>query len=113
MNTHDKMQCAIDLAQKALDQGELPIGAVIFLGDEIIAAHCTSEKKDKRFLVHAEIKALMEADAKGYSFQQRKQMQLFVTLEPCMMCRRSDVIFYRRDLLRVRVPDRWRRSPDA
>jgi tRNA(adenine34) deaminase len=94
MNISEKMQLTIQLAKEALDKGELPVGAMIFLDDEVIAAHYTSEKTDKRFLVHAEIKALLEADAKGYSIRQRKQMQLFVTLEPCMMCLGAAMSFF-------------------
>lgn len=47
---------------------------------------CTSEIEDKRLLVHAEIKALVELDQKGISKKEKMQMELFTNLEPCMMC---------------------------
>jgi tRNA(adenine34) deaminase len=86
MNIEDKMKLTIELAEEALKNGEIPIAAMIYLGDEIISCSYASEKADKRYLVHAEIKALMEADKKGYSMGERRKMQLFTTLEPCMMC---------------------------
>jgi tRNA(adenine34) deaminase len=86
INTEEKMKLAIETAREALNAGEIPIGAVIFLGDEIISKSYTSEKTDKRYLVHAEIKALMEADEKCFKMKDRRRMQLFTTLEPCMMC---------------------------
>lgn len=86
MNIHEKMQLAIDLAVVALNEGEIPIAAVIFLGDEIIAKSYATEKADQRYLVHAELKALLKADLLNFSIQERRKMQLFATLEPCMMC---------------------------
>lgn len=94
MDINEKMQIAIDVARQALKTGELPISAVIFYGDEIISSSFTSERTDKRFLVHAELKALMEADMKRYSVKKRKEMQLFTTLEPCMMCLGASMSFF-------------------
>ena len=73
-------------AEKALEQGELPIAAAIFHNDEIIAQHYTTEKKEKKLLVHAELKTLLEIDALDYTAKERKGFQLFTNLEPCMMC---------------------------
>jgi tRNA(adenine34) deaminase len=80
------MQLTLELAKEALNKCELPIAAIIFLGDKVISKNYTTEKADKRFLIHAELKALIEADSMRFSFQERKKMQLFTTLEPCMMC---------------------------
>ncbi len=82
----EKMQYTIELARIALKKGEAPIAATIYLSDELITEAYATEKEEKRFLVHAEQKALIEADKLCYSFPKRKQMQLFTTLEPCMMC---------------------------
>lgn len=86
INIEEKMMLTIELAEEALNNGEIPIAAIIYLGDEIIAKNFCTEKADRRYLVHAEIKALMEADLKEFPMRERRKMQLFTTLEPCMMC---------------------------
>jgi len=86
MNIEEKMKKTIELAEEAVNIGEIPIAAIIYLGDEIISKSFTSEKMDKRYLVHAELKALIEADLKKFPMKERRKMQLFTTLEPCMMC---------------------------
>lgn len=86
MTIEEKMRVAINVGKKSLDNGELPVGAVIFKGDEIIGTAYSSGESKKIFLRHAEMKVLWEADQMGYSITDRKSMQLFVTLEPCMMC---------------------------
>ena len=86
MTVNEKMKLVINLAEKALEKGELPIACMIFLGDTIIAKSYTSENADKRLLVHAELNALMELDHQNYSYNEKMQMELFTNLEPCMMC---------------------------
>jgi tRNA(adenine34) deaminase len=86
MNTTEKMRLTLELAEEAMGNGECPIAAIVFLDNEIIAKSYTSENADKRLLVHAELKALIEVDMKRYSYDERKRMQLFTNLEPCMMC---------------------------
>ena len=94
MDLLEKMQYTIDLAKQALNKGEMPIAAVIFHENEIISSTYTSEKLDKRFLVHAELKALLEADKQKYPIHVRKEMQLFTNLEPCMMCLGTAMSFF-------------------
>jgi tRNA(adenine34) deaminase len=94
MNIIEKMELTIKLAEEAMENGELPISAIIFLDDEIISKAYATEKTDKRFLVHAESKALLEADKKCFSVKDRKRMQLFTTLEPCMMCLGASLSFF-------------------
>ena len=86
MTVNDKMSLVLVLAEKALQNNELPIACIIFHNDTIITQSCTSEIEDKRLLVHAEIKALIELDQKGLSAKEKMQMELFTNLEPCMMC---------------------------
>ena len=64
MTVNEKMKLVMDLAEKALERDELPIACIIFYNDTIIAQGHTSENEDKRLLVHAELKALMELDQK-------------------------------------------------
>jgi tRNA(adenine34) deaminase len=94
MNKQEKMELAINHAKEALNNGETPIAACIFLGDELISKAYTTEKKDERFLVHAELNALLEADKLKYEIPDRKKMQLFTTLEPCLMCYGSAMSFF-------------------
>ena len=80
------MQKALNQAQKALDKGELPIGAIVVFNNKIIAEAHTAEKAEKRRLVHAELLALEKADSMKPFPGKREEMKLFTTLEPCMMC---------------------------
>ncbi|MDE5932807.1 MAG: nucleoside deaminase [Lachnospiraceae bacterium] len=86
MTVNEKMELVINLAEEALGKNELPIACIIFHNDTIITQSHTSEAADKRLLVHAEIKALMELDRKKIKAKEKMQMELFTNLEPCMMC---------------------------
>lgn len=86
MTVDEKMKLVINLAEKALEKNELPIACIIFQNDTIISQSYTSESEDKRLLVHAEIKALMELDQKKIKAKEKMQMELYTNLEPCMMC---------------------------
>lgn len=79
------MQLALDAARAAGAQGEVPIGAVVVKGDEVlsVAANCTRNPPDPSG--HAEIIALREAAAKLGS-ERLTGCDLYVTLEPCAMC---------------------------
>lgn len=86
MTVEEKMRLALKEGEKSLQNGELPVGAVIFNGDDIIGKAHSSGESNRIYLRHAEMKLLWEVDEKGYTVKERKDMQLFVTLEPCMMC---------------------------
>lgn len=86
MTVNEKMKLVIDLAEQALEKNELPIACIIFHNDTIVTQSHTSESKDKRLLVHAEINALLELDQKRINAKEKMQMELFTNLEPCMMC---------------------------
>lgn len=86
MTVNEKMKLVIDLAEKALEKGELPIACIIFHNNTIVAQSHASEKEDKRLLVHAELKALIKLDHKHISAKEKIQMELFTNLEPCTMC---------------------------
>ncbi len=80
------MQRALKVARDAMGSGELPIGAVVVVNNEIIAASSTKEKAEGRWLVHAELLALEEADRIKPYPGKRRETRLYTTLEPCMMC---------------------------
>lgn len=86
MSVEDKMRIVLELAKEGMKQGEVPIAAVIFHGDEIASKAYTTEKRDGRFLVHAELLAMLEMDQQKPPFHVRREMQLYTNLEPCMMC---------------------------
>ncbi len=86
MTVNEKMKLVLNLAEEALKKNELPIACIIFYNDTIIAQSHTSESEDKRLLVHAELKALLELDQKKCKPREKAQMELFTNLEPCMMC---------------------------
>ena len=90
----EKMNITIDLAEEALAKGEMPISACVFFEDQVVAKAHTSEKSDGRLLVHAELKALLEADILKYSIGDRKKLQLYTTLEPCLMCYGAALSFF-------------------
>jgi tRNA(adenine34) deaminase len=80
------MREALRVAEEGLARGELPIGAVVVLEDQAIAAAHTRELSLSRFLVHAELLALEAADRLQPFPGNRRDVRLFTTLEPCLMC---------------------------
>jgi tRNA(adenine34) deaminase len=79
------MKQAIKEAQKAYDDGEVPIGAVIVMQDKIIARGYNQVEKLNDSTAHAEILALTSA----YNYLGSKYLPdatLYVTIEPCLMC---------------------------
>ncbi len=80
------MKEALAEAANAIEVGELPIAAVIVCGNEIIARSSTKERELKRWLVHAELLALEQADKLKPYPGKRRETRIYTTLEPCMMC---------------------------
>ena len=88
------MHQTLALAAEALELGEFPIAAIVVLDDRIIARGTTSEKRESRFLGHAELVALEAADRMDLSFDERRAARLFTTLEPCLMCMGAAMSFF-------------------
>ena len=82
------------IASGALMSGELPIAAIVVQENSIIASAHTSERAEKRFLVHAELKALEAADKLGLSVAERRTSALYTNLEPCLMCMGACMSFF-------------------
>jgi len=81
------MQCAIQEAEKAFVQDEVPVGAVIvdsLSGDIIAIAHNEMEKSQDP-TAHAEMLAIRRATA-AMGRGRLENCDLYVTLEPCPMC---------------------------
>ncbi len=79
------MQLALDAARAAAAEGEVPIGAVVTRGDEVLAVAANRTRTPPDPTGHAEIVALREAAAKLGS-ERLIGCDLYVTLEPCAMC---------------------------
>jgi len=88
------MQQTLTLASMALELGELPIAAILVLNGKIISQDTASEKREKRYLGHAELVALEEADKLGLSFEERESAILYTNLEPCLMCMGASMSFF-------------------
>ncbi len=84
--THEElMREALKEAQKAFDEGEIPVGAVIAHGGEIIARAHNLREQTGDPTAHAEVLAIREA-AKAMGGRRLSGCTLYVTLEPCPMC---------------------------
>ena len=79
------MQRAIELAKKAAEIGEVPIGAVIVKNGEIIAEAYNLRETQKLATAHAELDAITAA-CKKLGGWRLFGCTLYVTLEPCAMC---------------------------
>ena len=79
------MRQALVQAEKAFEEDEVPVGAIIVMNNKIIARGYNQVEKLKDATAHAEIIALTSA----FSFLGSKYLpeaSLYVTVEPCLMC---------------------------
>ena len=79
------MKSALKCAQKALSEGEVPIGAVVVLDGKVIARGHNRRTKKQIATAHAEIEAIEKACKKLKSWR-IPECEIYVTLEPCPMC---------------------------
>lgn len=79
------MNEALQEAQKAFDEGEIPVGAVIVKNGIIIARAHNMREDTNNPLAHAECLAIEQA-AKVIGDWRLSDCELYVTLEPCIMC---------------------------
>jgi tRNA(adenine34) deaminase len=79
------MQLALDHARVAGDAGEVPVGAVVVAGDEILGAAGNAREQTGDPTAHAELLALRQAAAASGSWR-LSEATMYVTLEPCPMC---------------------------
>ncbi len=79
------MRRALEQASVAQSRGEIPVGAVLVRGDEIIAsgANCPIATNDPT--AHAEMEVL-RAGGRALGGYRLTDTTLYVTLEPCVMC---------------------------
>ena len=79
------MQEAIKLAHKALEEDEVPVGAIIVAGNQIIAKAHNLVERLKDPTAHAEMQAITSA-CNHFQSKYLNECTLYVTLEPCPMC---------------------------
>lgn len=79
------MKKALRLARKAFQQDEVPVGAVIVHQGKVIASAYNLRNTKKIATAHAEVLAINKACKKNKDWR-LEDMELYVTLEPCIMC---------------------------
>ena len=79
------MRRALDLAAAAAGNGEVPVGAVVTCGEEIVAEARNAMRGSNDPTAHAEIEAIRAAAAR-LGTSRLDDCTLWVTLEPCAMC---------------------------
>lgn len=79
------MQHALKLAKQAESQNEVPIGAVVVLGDKMIGEGWNQPLGGNDLTLHAEIVA-MRAACRALGNYRLTGATLYTTLEPCLMC---------------------------
>lgn len=87
MDSNDEffMQAALDLARQAAALDEVPVGAVIVVGGEIVGRGFNQPISRHDPTAHAEIMALRDAGQRLGNYR-LPDSTLYVTLEPCVMC---------------------------
>ena len=76
---------ALDQARMAAEKGDVPVGALVVMGGEVIAERHNEKELTGDPTAHAEILALRDA-AKKIGSWRLGGCTLIVTLEPCVMC---------------------------
>jgi tRNA(adenine34) deaminase len=97
------MWLALEEARKAGEVGEVPVGAVVVGGGEVLGRGRNAREAHQDPLAHAEIFAIQEAAARQGSWR-LTGTTLYVTLEPCAMCSGA-LVLARVDRLVFAAPD--------
>jgi tRNA(adenine34) deaminase len=80
------MQFALEQAQLAAEQGEVPVGAVIVSENKVIGVGFNAPISLKDPSAHAEIQAIRQACGQIDNYRMPDDAVIYVTLEPCTMC---------------------------
>jgi tRNA(adenine34) deaminase len=79
------MMLALSAARQAAERGEVPVGAVVISGGEIVGTGYNRREEQQDPLGHAEMLAIREASRRLQSWR-LEDCDIYVTLEPCLMC---------------------------
>jgi tRNA(adenine34) deaminase len=97
------MRRALELAREAAAAGEVPVGAVVVAGGEVIGEGWNRPIGTHDPTAHAEIVALRDAATRSGNYR-LPGSELFVTLEPCAMCAGA-IVHARVDRVVFAAPD--------
>ncbi len=79
------MRLALEAAEAAAERGEVPVGAVVARGDEVLATAANEREAAKDPTAHAELLAIQRA-SRALGGWRLTGCTLYSTLEPCPMC---------------------------
>ena len=79
------MEIALNEAKKALEKGEIPVGAVIVKDNIVIAKAHNTREENQDALAHAEVNAIKKA-CEYLNNWRLENCDMYVTMEPCPMC---------------------------
>jgi len=79
------MGVALQKAKEAAERGEVPVGAILVIGDEVFAAQSNARETDRDPTAHAEVCAIRQAAERLESWR-LPESTLYVTTEPCLLC---------------------------
>jgi len=79
------MALAIEQARLALENGDVPVGAVVAVGGDVVASAYNRREADNDPTAHAEVLALREAGRVLGSWR-LSEATVYITKEPCVMC---------------------------
>jgi len=98
------MRCALELARRAFQLGEVPVGAVVVKDGKVVGQAHNEKEKRQDATAHAEILAIQRA-SQALGTWRLHDAVLYSTIEPCPMCagaiiqaRIKRVVFGARDL---------------
>ena len=97
------MRVALEEARAAGAEGDVPVGAVVARGNEVVARAGNARERERDPTAHAEILALRQA-ARAVGSWHLEGCTLYVTLEPCAMCAGA-LVLARIDRLVLGAPD--------
>ena len=103
MNEFDAMRLALEEARACLAWGDVPIGAVVVRGDDVLSRAGNQRERQTDPTAHAEVLALRAAGAVLGSWR-LEGCTLYVTIEPCAMCAGA-LVWARVDRLVFGAPD--------
>ena len=74
-------------AEKSFENGDFPVGAVLTIGGSIVGSKNNSGESSQNYSMHAETQLILENATKLLAaWKENKEIVLYSTLEPCLMC---------------------------